>query len=248
MKAMNLICLGVATLLLILGLGLGNVAGQQGDARPPEGQKGADLARDLEKARVELQKARQEIEELRQIAAKERARAEQATQEARRQAEAAQQAEAEARKRAEAARREVEQALIQARQEQADLAQAEKARYLAAIAQAEKELAQKAGKGKALDVNAALADLDREKAAVLQKFDNARAELAKQMEALESHQRQVLAHIETRKAELLGKVKEKPQKKPSQPRGGDKLDKILDRLDAVEKRLDRIEKGKPQGE
>ncbi len=209
MRAMCGVGLGMLAFLLAFGPGAGNVAARQGNVKPPEGPKGADLVKELDKVRAELQKARQEAEEQRKIAAQERERAEQI-------------------------RREIEQALIQAKEE------AEKARYLAQVALAEKEFAQKVGKEKALDVKAALEQLDREKAAVLKKFEVARANLARQLQMLDVQQKQILTDIEARKGELLGRAKEKP--------GGEaKLDTILQRLDALEKRLDRIEKGKPQG-
>jgi colicin import membrane protein len=249
MRAKNGVGLGVLALLFLLGSGMGRIVGQE-DPKRAERQKGADLAQELEQARAELQKARQEAQEQRQIAAKERDRAEQALQEARRQADLAQQAAAEARAKAEAALRDAERALIQAKQEQADRAQAEHARYLALLAQAEKERAQKAAKGKGVkapDVKAALAELDKEKATILQKFEQARADLATQLHVLEAQQKQDLAVVEARRAELLGQAKEKPPKTAGATNGSGKLDQILERLDAIEKRLDRIEQAKPQG-
>jgi hypothetical protein len=96
----------------------------------------------------------------------------------------------------------------------------------------------KAGEDRSPDLKAAIAELDREKAAILQKFQDERARL-------EAAQKQALAAVEARKAELLGRPKERPRKRPDQAGGAEKLDKILERLDAIEKRLDRIEKGKP---
>jgi hypothetical protein len=245
MRATSGVGLGVLALLLVLGSGMGRLVGQQGDAKPPENPNVVDLVRELEKVRAEAQKARQEAEELRKIATQERARAIQAIQEATDQAHAAKKAQVEALERAEAARREVERALGEADE------QLKAARYGALIEQARAERSRKAGAdkgGQPADVKAALAELEKEKAAILQKYREQRAVLAKQLQGLEAQEKATLAQVEARRGEMLGRFKEKARTAPAPEGAEGKLDKILDRLDAIEKRLDQIEKGKPKGD
>ncbi len=215
MTAKKGIAFGGLVLLFILGTGVGGTVGQPGDAPPPEG-RAADRTGRLEKARAESQEARQDAAEQRQVAARERAGAQQVI---------------EALKRAEAALQDAELTLIQAKQD------AVKSRYLDALAQEGQGHAQKADKEKAPDVKAALAELDREEAGMLQKYQEDRTVLFRHLQRLEVSRKQALADIEMRRAGLLGKSK----MAGTTPGNATKLDAILERLDAIEAHLDRME-------
>jgi hypothetical protein len=183
--------------------------------------KEADLAKRLEVALKEAAQAKAEADELRARLEQERKRADQAAQEARAQRDAAQAAEAQARRQLEQARAAAEAALLEAQK-----------------AQQATQKAPPRGKAPEEALARALADLEREKAKVMDQFALRRAELQKQQNILDEEQQQVLAALEQKAKALRQAGAGHP------PAERDKLDQVLERLERIEKRLDQLEKSK----
>jgi hypothetical protein len=181
--------------------------------------KEADLAKRLEVALKEAAQAKAEAQELRDRLERERKRADQATQEALAQRDAAQAAEALARRQAEQARAAVEAALLEAQK-----------------AQQGTQKVPPRGKAPEEALARALADLEREKAKVMDQFALRRAELQKQQNILEVEQQEVLAALEQKAKALRQAGAGRP------PAERDKLDQVLERLEKIEQRLGQLEK------
>jgi colicin import membrane protein len=187
-----------------------------------QGKKEADLARRLDEARKDAEKAKAEAAELRERLEKERQRAIDAEREARAERDAARKAEAEARRQAQqalaaeaAARQEAEKALADAKKK------AEQALYAAQLRAAQQEWE---GKEKAKgELKPSSAALQQAKEKLLNQFNMKRAELVAQLKHLDAEQQKVLGELE-RQAVLV---------------------QILERLERIERRLDQLGKHEP---
>lgn len=235
----------LAALLLIgvTGLVLPARSEAQQSRRKEKPKKEVDLAKRLEEAQKALEKAKAEADQLRLLLEKERKRAVVAEREALTQRDVAQNAEAEARQQAEQARQEAEKAFQEARDA---LRRATSQENLQPAQKARDKGREKAGPtgAQVRTEQAALVELERERAKVLDLFNRQREELTGQLKRLEAEQHKALAELEA-KADQLRRAQGRQTEPGRVPAPQDKLDQILERLDRMEKRLNQLERNRP---
>jgi len=208
--------------------------------------KGGDLARKLEQAQEEAQRARAQAEQLRAQLELERAKAVQAERDAIAQRDAARLAEGRARQLAERALAEQEAARAAAefaRNEVDKVVRLEKQRADQAVYAAQLQAAQHAyAKEKAHAPGDLEANLAHARAMLQRNFEQKRADLTAQLKQLDQEQHRMLAELE-KKAQIMRERMRDAERGPG-PSSSDPLDQILEKLQRIEMRLDRLEKAR----